>query len=274
MEKTHQEQLESEPPALPRIADAALSMILLPAEGKPHQEHVLKQWVNFLGGLKQDYEILVVDNHEVPAWLETLRGANARVRTIGCQDSGAGLFLRAGLAEARHPLVFYTAGSTDYKPADLRGLLKRVNEVHLVTGCRAGEPVPRWLGWLGLVWRVCLRVVMGYAADSRAGWLGWNAQAYHWLIRLLFGVRIHDVNCPFTLLRRVILARIPIQSRGSFVQAEILAKANFLGCLMDEVPIAGRPRQPVAWRDVRSDLKRVFSHPDFGPATLPDGPCG
>jgi hypothetical protein len=57
---------------------------------------------------------------------------------------------------------------------------------------------------------------------------------------------------------------------GPFVHAEILAKANFLGCLMTEVPVryeANRvndalPAAQAAWK---KDASRVFFHPDFGP---------
>src|SRR2546422_989826 len=48
---------------------------------------------------------------------------------------------------------------------------------------------------------------------------------------LLFGLWLRDPASPARLYRRSIFERIPIQSNGWFAQVEILAKANFLGCL-------------------------------------------
>ncbi len=97
---------------------------------------------------------------------------------------------------------------------------------------------------------------------------------YRWFVRGVFGVRLTDVDCEFKLFRRSIFERIPIQSNGEFVHAEILAKANFLGCLMTEVPVewregsgtkSSRPNRRSRW----AEALRVFQHPDFGPPILP-----
>jgi hypothetical protein len=68
---------------------------------------------------------------------------------------------------------------------------------------------------------------------------------------------------------------MPIQSDGDFVHTEILAKANFLTCWLDEIPIgaSGNVRESKApgfrfggrWRDMR----RVMRNPDFGASPVP-----
>ena len=80
---------------------------------------------------------------------------------------------------------------------------------------------------------------------------------------------MNDVPSAFKLFRRTILDRIPIQSNGSFVHAEILAKANFLGCLMAEVPIGrlggsfrGVPEPALS--NEAADRRLVFRNPTFG----------
>src|SRR5581483_7229443 len=86
--------------------------------------------------------------------------------------------------------------------------------------------------------------------------------------------RLRDVGSPFRLFRRALFARMPIQSHGAFALDEVLAKANFLGAVMTEVPVPHRA-QPAAPREsFRHRLDegvRIFSHPTFGPATLPPG---
>ncbi len=53
--------------------------------------------------------------------------------------------------------------------------------------------------------------------------------AYNTLIRLLYGVRVRDVNFAFKLLRRTVLDKIELHSEGSFIDAELLCKANAAG---------------------------------------------
>ena len=89
-------------------------------------------------------------------------------------------------------------------------------------------------------------------------------------MRLVFGVHLLDTDGAFKLFRREVFDRIPIQSDGPFVHVEILAKANFLTCWMDEIPIgASEPNAMPAfsWNGRKRDLRRVLSRPDFGQKT-------
>ena len=58
---------------------------------------------------------------------------------------------------------------------------------------------------------------------------------------------------------------------------EVLAKANFLGCVMTEVAIVDRPGERTTTaetpRQTRRDRRRVFNRPDFGPPVLPEAPA-
>ena len=256
-------------------------------------EKALSAWVGTLDKLHRPYELLVVDDgstDNTAGLLDTLAGRLRNMQVMRhAERRGFGASLRTALAVAKQPLFFYTGLDYPYTPADVRKLLERIQEtdpdsgqrLHLVNGFRAARPVPGWRRMLGRGGRLFLRLTMGISEEPAPGWLGGRAHAYARLMRALFGLRILDVNSKFKLFRRSIFDHIPIQSDGEFVHAEILAKANFLGCLMDELPIAQRPGPfpaaetaplPSGWKDFR----RVFSHPDFGAAPvkepLPPGP--
>src|SRR5262249_43820125 len=105
---------------------------------------------------------------------------------------------------------------------------------------------------------------------------GYPAHRHRFWVRLLFGVRLQDIDSKFKLLRRQVFDRFPIQSDGDFVHAEIIAKINFLGALMDELPIAAKPGSYAAVAEpppmpppVATEMKRVFRRPVFLP---PPGP--
>lgn len=157
--------------------------------------------------------------------------------------AGFGAALRTGLAAAQYPLVCYAACDPAYQPADVKLLLDHIDTCHIVCGFRTNP-------------------------GSRPPW--W----YRWLARWVFGVRVRDADCAFKLCRREVFARIPLQSAGPFVHVEILAKANFLGCVFDEVGVSYRPsaEERLTVGQIARDARRLFNHPNFGPALVSPPP--
>lgn len=200
-------------------------------------------------------------------------------RAITTRHPGVGTALQAAFAEASHPLLFYVSCAEKYRPAELGKLIRQIDTVHLVGGYRAGRPVPTGWRLLGASWRGLNHWVFGIQKLPLPGWLGWRRHLGAWLAKLFFGVGYRDPGCPCRLLRREILARMPIQSSGSFAHVEILAKANFLGCLLgEEIPL-GDPQKPVAadeptppLGELLREARRLFHHPDFGPPPVPPAP--
>lgn len=259
-------------------------------------EVALSSWSSLLERLERPCEIIVIDDGSTDGTAKLLHGADGRpglavrlphTRVLSMPARrGVGACLRAGIEAATQPLVFYTGLDYPYNPADLRTLLARLNEadpesqrkIDLINGYRAGTPLTGWDRWRDRMWRGLLRVVLGMESSPRPGRLGAAAHRYARKIRVLFGPRVGDIDSKFKLFRKSIFARIPIQSDGDFVHAEILAKANFLGCLMDEVPIAARPGpfpahpEPPSPTPRGKELRRVFVNSDFGPALLPTRP--
>jgi hypothetical protein len=231
----------------PPIADAPISVALLVPESGTGFEEAINGWVDYLETLKRAHEILVVGAGsaavgEAEEWAKR----NANVKVVGQDTPGAGASLRAALAAAHHPLFFYADCIQAYAPADLGKLLEFIDHVDLVSGFR--EPPE--------------------ARSPAHGWL------HRLVLRFVFGLRLQDVDCSFKLFRRSIFARIPIQTDGSFAHAEIMAKANFLGCLIGEVAVRYMPQEAchlddAARRQRRREALAVFRHPDFGPPQAP-----
>lgn len=262
-------------PPLPAIATESISIVLLARHAEAHLEAVVGQWVSLLNGLNRTFEILVVDDaspDRTAELAEQLAARNPNIRLLRqSTPQGEGAALRVGIAAAQYPLLAYAPCDRQYQPDDLRRLLAEIDKVHVVSGFRDYLPMPGVLKWLGRVYRGVARWIFAVPLEPSLGWLGWHELFRRCLLRLTFGIRLQDIGSTFRLFRRSIFARIPIQSDGSFAHVEILAKANFLGQVMTEAPVRYTP--PVPEKDPLPDRmwkegRRVFSHPDFGPAVV------
>jgi glycosyltransferase involved in cell wall biosynthesis len=170
-----------------------------------------------------EWEILVVDDASTDgtgARADALAAADPRVRVIhNPVNRRLGGTLRAGFAAASKELVFYTDADL---PVDLGQLPRAVRlleyqQADLLAGYRfdrTSEGLHRALYTIG----------------------------YHVLIRLLFGLRIRDVNFAFKLFRRSLLQRIELRSEGSFIDAEMLLRARQAGAVMIQLGLDYFPR--------------------------------
>jgi glycosyltransferase involved in cell wall biosynthesis len=153
-----------------------------------------------------DYELLVVDDASTDATgmlADTMATSDRHLRVVHhARNRKLGGSLKTGFAEAKGDLVLYTDADL---PFDMDELVKacrvmRHYEADLVAAYRfdrTGE---------GHV-----RVV--YSA------------LYNLLVRVLFGVRVRDINFAFKLVRRRVFDDVHLQSEGSFIDAELVISA-------------------------------------------------
>ena len=237
----------------PPIATAPLSFVLVVRDYDRECEAAVAGWIQHLDKLSREYELLLVtdsNGEDAKPRAELLIKQYPRLSVVPCDAyRGVGAALRAGLAAARYPLVCYTLGDEEYDPSNLDHLLQWIDQTDLVGGYRV--------------------ISSGRRTKPM------RERVLRWLARVLFAVRLRDPGCFFLLARRSIFGRIPIQSNGPFAHVEILAKANFLGCLMSETPVTFRPREGgksptgASFRQMLAELRRVFFRPDFGPRDVP-----
>jgi glycosyltransferase involved in cell wall biosynthesis len=171
----------------------------------------------------RDLEVLIVDDgstDRTAAIADRLAAADPRVRVlhnpVNLKLGGA---LRAGYAAATKDLIFYTDADL---PIDL-------------------EEVPRAVRLLEYQQA---DVVAAYRHDRTSeGWLRTvYTFAYNHLIRILFGLKVRDVNFAFKLFRRSVLGRFPLKSNGSFIDAEFLLRARKHGCPIIQIGLDYFPR--------------------------------
>ncbi len=114
-------------PPLPPISSAALSVILLAHNAEAHLEPVVRHWLDYLDGLKRDYQLLLVDDGSTDqTGVRAAALAERFPRLILVRHEkhqGQGAALRSGLARACHPLLFYVPCDPRYRSNHLNWLL-------------------------------------------------------------------------------------------------------------------------------------------------------
>jgi hypothetical protein len=159
------------------------------------------------------------------------------------RDRNLSQALDRGLAGASLPLVLVTTAREPWTQAHLVPLLTAIDHCDHVLGRR---PAGVW--------------------ETSVDWLLSLPR------RLLFALPLWDIHSPCRLHRRDKLRRIPLQSASSFLEVEILAKATFLGDLIDQVdvpPLDGRIWSEGSWSDWRLVLLHPHLAPNSGPAEKP-----
>ena len=168
--------------------------------------------------LTADHEIIVVNDGSGDATAEVLAALGAvypRLRVVTHErNRGYGAALRSGFEAATKPLLFYTDGDAQYDPRELTVLWRHLAEnpeVDLVNGYKISRADPLH------------RIVIG--------------RVYHHMVRLLFGLRLRDVDCDFRLLRRSIFDRVTLEKSSGVICLEMMKKIQDAGFRIAEVPV-------------------------------------
>jgi glycosyltransferase involved in cell wall biosynthesis len=164
-----------------------------------------------------DYEVIVVDDGSRDETAQVLRSLAAefgpRLHIVThAENRGYGGALRSGFANARKEFVFYTDGDGQYDPGELPHLIERVGpSTGLVNGYKLERHDPAHRIWIGSVYNFCAR--------------------------LLFDIRIRDIDCDYRLIRRELLDKIQLTSTSGTICVELVRKLELSGCEVVEVGV-------------------------------------
>jgi hypothetical protein len=194
---------------------------------------------------------------------DPLPGAGVRVLAFSGGDPDRAeriaLELVGRLAERNRPAEYRVLNEHAAHAAALEeGLEKTVFPLVLITS--AADP---WSG-AHLDPLKCDHVIGRRSVALKARVRRWIAARWP---HLIYGVPVVDIYSPCRLHRREPLAAIPLQSRSAFVGLEILAKATFLGQLIDEVGVP--PLEAVPLAVARADAHELFRQPRFLHESIP-----
>jgi glycosyltransferase involved in cell wall biosynthesis len=195
---------------------------VLPAYNE--EENIETAAVKMLDVLKtlpfSEYEVIIVNDGSADRTAEVSDEVARKypgIRVIHHpKNLGYAQALKTGFTNARSELIFYTDSDNQFDVRELKNFISPIEDYDMVCGFR----------------------IYRYDPFTRL-FLSWG---FNLLVRIIFRIRVRDIDCAFKLFRKEIFDKVEIESQRFFVDAEILAKARYHKFSMTELGVRHYPR--------------------------------
>ena len=181
---------------------------------------MVEKALEVLPRFSEDFDIVIVDDGSRDGTEAEGRGLADRHPEVSYLrhqgNRGYGEAIRSGLKSLRGEVAFYTDGDQQFDLAELGRAWPLLAGADVVAGYRIKRADP-----------------------AHRLFIAWS---YNRLIRVLFGLRMHDVDCAFKLIRREVVEVVDPTSGGAFFSAEFLLRAHHLGFRVVEIGVNHYPR--------------------------------
>jgi glycosyltransferase involved in cell wall biosynthesis len=215
------DEFQTVPHLLQAVTTRGLAVVLPAWNEEAVIAQTTQKVVETLAEVAPDYEVIVVDDGSTDgtgAIADELSSANPRIRVVHNRpNKGYGGALIAGFNAVSKELTFFMDADGQFDIRDIGRLLEYLDKADAVLGYREHRQDPP------------LRIV--------------NAWGWKMLMRLLFGLKVRDVDCAFKLYPTELVRRANVQAQGAMVNTEMLVKLSRLGYTWVEVPVHHYPRE-------------------------------
>lgn len=201
----------------------AISLVIPMFNEEANIEHAIAYAVDAVQQHAREYEIVIVDDASTDESPELVRRAiagNPRIRLIRHEfNQKLGTSLRTGFAAAKYEFILYMDADLPFDPDALGRAIRAINvtRADIIAGYRFD------------------RTTEGFRRAAYS--IAWN-----WLVRVVFGVSVRDVNFSFKFIKREVLDSVELRSEGSLIDAELIVKAMKRGFKVQQIGLDYFPR--------------------------------
>jgi glycosyltransferase involved in cell wall biosynthesis len=199
---------------------SGLSVVLPCFNEEANVSQAVRQALEAARLVRARYEVIVVDDgssDETAELASRLAAIDPDVRVVlHPENCGYGTALRSGIDAARMPWVLLTDADLQFDLRQVEDFLPFTESHDLVVGYRLSRR----------------------DSFSRRA----NAAAWNWLMRRMFALPVHDVDCAFKLIRRGVLEDVELVASGAMISTEMVVKTLQNGARLKELGVHHRPR--------------------------------
>lgn len=168
----------------------------------------------------KDYEILVISDgssDKTNKIVAELAKKDKRIKLFARKKKlGYGAGLRAGFAHSSKDLIFYTDADNQFNIEEMDKLLPLLSSYDIISAYRVNRKDP------------LMRLFI--------------ANVYNMLIRILFNLKIPDIDASFKLYKKEIFKNMRLVTNTGLTDAEVLIKAQRQGFKIGQIGVKHYPR--------------------------------
>lgn len=176
---------------------------------------IIPEAIRTLSKLTSTYEIILINDGSTDGSEITMKKLEKKYKSVRVvsheKNLGYGAALKTGFAESKCDLIFYTDGDGQYDVKELATLFGKIKEGDLINGYKRKRSDNMF------------RSVIG--------------EIYNWGVKLLFNLKVRDVDCDFRLIRRSVFDKVSLNSNGGSICVELIKKIQNRGFAIVEVPV-------------------------------------
>jgi glycosyltransferase involved in cell wall biosynthesis len=167
------------------------------------------------------YEIIIIDDgsrDSTPDIVRELTAADCRIHGISHdRNLGKGAALLTGFNAATMEWILFTDADLQIHIRELPPFLEHAARHDIIIGYRQGR-------------RDSFVRVFSSSVFAR-------------IVKSALGLEVRDINCPFKLIRKSVLEKCTLRSKGFFIDTELLYRMLQNKARIKELGVACRPRQ-------------------------------
>lgn len=181
---------------------------------------VLLETIDVIGRYADKFEIVVVNDGSKDSTRDIVEQMSKEYPVIRCinhdTNKGYGGAVKTAMKNVKYKFVFYSDSDGQFAINQIEKLIGLIKNADIAVGYRMKRQDPFY------------RTM--------------NAKAYNILVRILFGLKVRDIDCAFKLFKKSVIENVEIKSDSQFLIAEFLIKALKKGFVIREVGVEHLPR--------------------------------
>jgi len=191
--------------------------IVLPAYNEEKNiEKTVFSIIAFMPTITPDYEIIIINDgsqDKTADIIENLKKKYQVVKTIHHQtNEGYGSAISDGIQHGTKNLIAYMDSDGQFKIEDIAKFVEQIESYDVISGIRKKRNDNIYRYFLG--------------------------KLYMYVSRILFGMKVRDVNCGFKLFRSSFVNQLELNTTGALINSEILACGYKLGKKIGNVEVS------------------------------------